>query len=601
MIRSYALLSVLFVVAAFSQTVPDPVRPAMPDTLFLRFTQPSRDSFSIPSPRLKFAGSTQPTAHVFVNGTEAHVYPSGAFITVIPLAAGPNTVRVTTVGTKGDSLMRDFRIIRSEPPRPAPHDTLVIDENSLEPAQDLWLGAGDVIQVRFKGSPGWDGTFDIPGVESWIPMRELPATETNGMPGIYVGQYRIRPDNRAENVQIAYRLKRSFFSREKVYGKAKVNITPDRFPIVAEVTGKRPYLNAGLGSDRLGGAKLGFIQPGVQVAIVGRVGHQYRVRLSDDMEAWLPEDMAGSLPQDTPLPRSLAGSISAVGSDSSDVVSLSLTRRLPYTSEQWTDPNVIAVDVYGATSNTNWITHHKSATGIESVRWTQVSADRYRLLITLRHRYHWGYDIDYVGTSLRIRVRRPPVVAADSCLAGLTIAVDAGHGTDQGAVGATGAEERNANISMARHLQQLLTERGARVVLTRTENQGPTMPERLDTILGSGAQILVSIHCNSGGDNSDPLGVRGTSAYYRYIGFKPLADVVYTRMLETGLAQFGVIGSFNFSLNGPTQLPNVLVETAFLSHPEDEMLLLDDAFRATVAAKITAGLEDYVRMAAEVH
>jgi N-acetylmuramoyl-L-alanine amidase len=70
---------------------------------------------------------------------------------------------------------------------------------------------------------------------------------------------------------------------------------------------------------------------------------------------------------------------------------------------------------------------------------------------------------------------------------------------------------------------------------------------------------------------------------------------MYRRMLELGLKQFGVVGSFNFSLNAPTQLPTVLVETAFFSSPEDEILLLDDGFRTNVAEQIAKGLEDFVR------
>jgi N-acetylmuramoyl-L-alanine amidase len=70
---------------------------------------------------------------------------------------------------------------------------------------------------------------------------------------------------------------------------------------------------------------------------------------------------------------------------------------------------------------------------------------------------------------------------------------------------------------------------------------------------------------------------------------------MYAKMLELGLGQFGVVGSFNFSLNAPTQLPNVLIETAFLSNPEDEMKLLDDGFREAIAGKVVAGLEQFVR------
>ena len=219
------------------------------------------------------------------------------------------------------------------------------------------------------------------------------------------------------------------------------------------------------------------------------------------------------------------------------------------------------------------------------------------MIIGLLHP-HWGYDIDYAGKSLRIKIRRPPVIASsDSVLSGLVIAVDAGHGGDNhGSIGATGALEKDMNISMANYLDSLLSEKGAKVVLMRTENDVPAMSERIENILRSNARLLVSIHCNSAGDASDPLALRGVSTYYRSIGFKPLADIMYDKMLAIGLKPFGEVGSFNFTLNSLTQLPNVLVETAFLSHPEDEMLLLDDGFQKKVAEQIASGLEEYVKI-----
>ncbi len=373
---------------------------------------------------------------------------------------------------------------------------------------------------------------------------------------------------------------------------------PDSLPRVAELVGKHPYLNASLGTDRLGGAKLGFLQPGVTVEITGKVGDLYRVRLSPAMQAWLPEDFARILPFDTALPRSLTGSIVAAGDDSLDIVTIPLARRLPYLSDQRVDPNEIIVDVFGATSNTNWITQQLSAKDIQSVKWDQVASDQFRVTILLKEHQQWGYDIGYdYGTTLRVKIRRPPVIDdKESVLKGMTIAVDAGHGGDNdGALGATGALEKDITLSIAQHLQDTLTHRGARVVMTRTGDYdiGPT--ERIDKALSSGARILVSVHCNSVGESADPLLVQGTSTYYRYIGFQPLASIMYDKMLELGLSQFGMTGGFNFSLNGPTQFPNVLVETAFLSNPEDEMLLTNDTFRARIAHQITEGLEEFVR------
>lgn len=571
-------------------------------SLFLRFVSPGRDTIRNNSPRAHFAACTNPLARVFINGKEVKVYASGAFVASIGLSIGINPMRVVAVGAKGDSLTRDFVFIRPEPPKPLTHEPAVIDAQSIEPRQDLWLGKDDILEVKFRGSPGYKAYFDIEGVESGISMLELDARDGTGGSGVYVGRYKVKESDQTKDVPIRVRLKKSFWSSEKAFSAGKVSILPEELPRVAMATGRRPYLNAGLGEDRLGGAKLGYIQSGVVMEVVGKVGRQYKIRLSDAMTAWLPQESAQLLPVETPMPRSLAGSISATGNDTADVVGISLTQRLPYLTEQLVDPPALVVDVFGATSNTNWITRHLSAAGVKSVSWEQVAADQYRVTIALNYKQHWGYDIGYdQGSNLRIRLRRPPKIAnPDSVLAGFTIAVDAGHGGDAaGAIGATGLQEKTSNFAIASYIRSFLQAKGVKVVMTRTDDTNVGMPERTDVVLNSGARILVAIHGNSGGVNSDAEAVSGTSTYYRYLGYQPLANIMYGKMLELGLNQFGTVGSFNFSLNAPTQLPNVLVETAFLSSPEDEMKLLDDSFRKAIAAKVVEGLEQFVRTYAQ--
>jgi N-acetylmuramoyl-L-alanine amidase len=571
------------------------------DSLFLQVQIPDKDTIRTFSSRLRVAACTRPEATAFINGKQTKVYSSGAFVGLVKVDIGITNLRFTVTSTAGDSLWKEFVILRPEPMKNASHDTLVIEDAFMEPSQDMWLMAGDVLEVRFKGSPGWEASCDIPGIKSDISMQEQSPKEADGFTGVYVGHYTVKPADEAHEVQIVFRLRKSFWSREKVISKAKISFFPGEILRIAEVTGNRPYLNTGLGGDRLGGSKLGFLQAGVRLTVTGKNGSQYRIRLSETMDAWLPEEFAKFLPPDTPVPRSLAGAISVTGYNSENIVTLVLSEKLPYTSEQLVTPNAIAVDVYGATSNTNWISQNYIERGIESITWNQVTTDQYRMLITLQH-LHWGYDIDYIGNSLRIKIRRPPVLPArDSVLAGLTIALDAGHGGEmKGAVGATGVLEKDVTISIVRHLESILKSKGAKIVLTRGENDGPSMADRIDRIVRSGAQLLVSIHCNSAGEASDPLIIRGVSTYYRSIGFKPLADIMYTHMLSLKLQQFGVVGSFNFMLNSLTQMPNVLVETAFLSNPEDEMLLLDDGFRKKVAEQIADGLEDYVKKSGKI-
>lgn len=602
------IIAFLFTSSLLAQSKVDTVQLPPPtqinikkDSLFLRVQRPDKDTIRTFASRYRIAACTRPDAKAFINDKQTKVYASGAFVGLLHVDIDTNTFRFTVKSITGDSLWKEFVIIRPAPMKNSPHEPLVIEQAMMEPSEDMWLTTGDVLEVKFKGSPGWEASFDIPDVESGIPMRELSPSEGGGFTGIYIGRYIVKPSDEARDVQIKFRLKKSFWSSEKALSKTKISILPKELPRVAEVMGKRPYLNASLGEDRLGGSKLGFLQEGVRVEITGKVGSQYRVKLSASMEAWLPEEFAKFLPPDTPLPRALAGAISATNNGSEDIVTLALSEKLPYTSEQLMNPNAIAVDVYGATSNTNWISQSRFVKEIESITWKQVAANQYRIIINLLNS-NWGYDIDYAGRSLRIKIRKSPVITSpDSVLSDLIIAVDAGHGGDNhGSIGATGVLEKDINISIANFLDSLLSIKGAKVVLTRKENDVPAMLERIDKIVRSDARLLVSIHCNSAGDASDPLALRGVSAYYRSIGFKPLADIIYNKMLDIGLKPFGEVGSFNFTLNSLTQLPNVLVETAFLSNPEDEMLLLDDGFRKKVAEQIMGGLEEYVKKYAKI-
>jgi N-acetylmuramoyl-L-alanine amidase len=61
-----------------------------------------------------------------------------------------------------------------------------------------------------------------------------------------------------------------------------------------------------------------------------------------------------------------------------------------------------------------------------------------------------------------------------------------------------------------------------------------------------------------------------------------------------GLKEYGNVGNFNFLLNGFTEFPNVLVETLFISNPEDEMNVLTPAYRKQMAEAIVQGIKDWL-------
>ena len=119
------------------------------------------------------------------------------------------------------------------------------------------------------------------------------------------------------------------------------------------------------------------------------------------------------------------------------------------------------------------------------------------------------------------------------------------------------------------------------------------MRERQDIFIDKKADIVISIHCNAGGG---PLSSLGTSTYYRYNAFKPLAEDILGYLLQMdGVNNFGMVGNFNFSLSAITDSPCVLVETLFISSLAEEEKLADPQFRKEMMENVAKGLNDYIK------
>ena len=337
---------------------------------------------------------------------------------------------------------------------------------------------------------------------------------------------------------------------------------------------------------------MSFINAGIRLAITGKHGNMYRVALAPGHEAWISAGNVDLIPKGARLPAALTENWTVYGDDRHDYVTVGIPLRLPYSSSTESDPTRIHVDIYGATSNTNWIIQQLTTREIKNVYYTEPSAGVFRVTIELRHRQIWGYEIGYNPSGLVIKVRRQPEKLK---IKALKFALDAGHGGENlGALGSTGALEKEINLAVVKDLKALLEDRGARVVLTRESDADVPTADRVRKVISSGADILISIHSNSVGLTSNPDLTRGTATFYKHICYRPLALAVVKNVMKTGLPLFGNVGSFNFSLNAPTELPNVLVEMAFVSNPSDEMNLTDPEFRHRIAERIVDGVDEFL-------
>ncbi len=563
------------------------------DTLRLNIVIPETDTVIYGFSRYRVAANTNPDANAYINGRPVKVYESGAFIDFLSLKDDTTEI-VFKVERNGMEKSKRMLLIKPEPPEPLDASGKVISPRLMKPASDLWLNTGEVLEVQFLGTPGQEVVFNIDYFKNNIPMKEVPE-EIAGVKGLYRGSYEVKSGDRVKNEYITFKMKKGLFGYHKKKSAYKVSF--NGLPRVAEVTEEGAYLNIGMGTDRLGGAKYGELEEGVKLNIIGLKNDNYKVKLSDNLSAWIPAEFVELKSEFEQPAVSLTGNIRVRGRAHSNLITLTLSEKLPYISYQELEPNKIIVDVFGATSNTNWkIKHESSNEGIERVDWRQMEDGRFRLIIKLNQSQNWGYTVGYGwGSQMNIKVRKPPLVTnVVSPLEGQTISVDAGHGgSNKGSLGAAGYQEKDVTLEITMKLKELLEEKGAKVVLPRTNDDYVYMRERKEITLEHKADVLVSIHTNSIGYTTDPLTIKGTGSFYKHIAFKPLAEIMYANMRSLGFDDYGLTGSFNFSLNQPIEFPNVLVETGFISHPEEEMKLTDPEFQYKMAEQIVAGLEEF--------
>ncbi|MCX6299866.1 MAG: N-acetylmuramoyl-L-alanine amidase [Bacteroidetes bacterium] len=361
--------------------------------------------------------------------------------------------------------------------------------------------------------------------------------------------------------------------------------------LIGRSTGKLPSMVYSLGEDRLGAAKLGYIDTNIVLRVVDSTKELYKVQLSKYHSAYIDKAYFKVDSSIQLKPFYLTSSYLAKGDTLYDVVNIRVDEHLPYKSWMEISPSKIMIDIYGVQANTNWITQLQSLKEVKNVYYNQVEDDVVRVTIELKHQQHWGYSIAYKGKSLSVHIKRQPSILE---LKNMVIAIDAGHGgTNSGAEGIKHhTSEKENTLLYAKALEKSLKKLGVKkVIMTRNIDTSFDMKDRILFLQQQNPDFLISLHFNS----SDNESVQGVSTFYKYIGFRPLSQHLLKRMLELKLNEFGNIGNFNFGLNSPTDFPNALVEIAFLSNIEDEKKIISPKFRLDVAKKISLGVQDWLK------
>ncbi len=256
------------------------------------------------------------------------------------------------------------------------------------------------------------------------------------------------------------------------------------------------------------------------------------------------------------------------------------------------------------------------------------------------------------GSTLPSVVEKPPVELPDTAKAAeeddkdgqkltrlVTIALDPGHGgEDPGAVGRGGSLEKNVVLSIARRLKTRLEQQAnVRVMLTRDGDYFVPLNVRVQKARKVQADLFVSIHADAfveptaRGSSVFALSEKGASSTAaRWLANKEnaadligginirsknqhlasvLLDLSTTAQINDSLklakSVLGEIGTINrlhkaqveqagFAVLKAPDIPSILVETAFISNPEEEARLSDENYQDQMADALMRGIRKYL-------
>lgn len=220
------------------------------------------------------------------------------------------------------------------------------------------------------------------------------------------------------------------------------------------------------------------------------------------------------------------------------------------------------------------------------------------------------------------------------------VVLDAGHGgkfPHDGAHGAHGLLEKNVVLAVAQKTKELLEAQGATVLLTRESDLDVSLADRARIANDAGADLFLSIHCNSMETREDRKVTRGVETYFlspdptdaeakmlaelenggpesiplpkatnAVIGIladlalgqarndsAALAEIIQHHVIRGTWAQSRGVRQAPFLVLSGTKMPSALVEIGFISHPDESRLLAKTAYQDKVATALSNAVRDF--------
>ena len=183
---------------------------------------------------------------------------------------------------------------------------------------------------------------------------------------------------------------------------------------------------------------------------------------------------------------------------------------------------------------------------------------------------------------------------------GKVIVLDPGHGgSDAGAIGPTGVTEKSVSLAVSLKAQELLTDSGYQVIMTRTTDVDVAAPGVSDATelqarvdkAPPNAALFISVHCNAFSNGK----ANGMETYHAPTAVK---GARLARLLNEELERLGGLNNrgvkaARFYVMTHSQCPASLIELGFITNPREEKLLASEDYQQKLAQAITNAVNRY--------
>jgi N-acetylmuramoyl-L-alanine amidase len=356
-----------------------------------------------------------------------------------------------------------------------------------------------------------------------------------------------------------------------------------------------PYggLNAKLDTTR-GGA----IPRGCVLKLTDKIFHWFQAQISATDYVWVYDEALSPVNKPAnvsdygvPIARLVNSNVEAADGPA---LGFELTAPVPYLVESNLDPAEVAFKLFGVRSESapaDWGAACANSAGICALLpKTDVLAGDFSAPSGKIAGFRAGFSENEFILGIRDAVRAPIK----------KIVIDPGHGAvdpppkgfADGTHNAKGLKEKDVVMAISKKLAEDLQAAGFEAMLTREGNSNETLDiyRRVEFSNAAGADLFVSVHAN--GDEIKAM--QGAEVYWYEPQSRPLAEYIAADISAATGRNTGGVFYASFGVIRQTAVPAVLVETGYMTNPDEGARFGDPIFLDQCADGIARGIVKYI-------